>query len=343
MARHRRRIAKEELTRAENFERVFPSESTAYLYSGFIRKTSTNWQLHVALFGKISTSVSKHSDMNWLGKSEKIYIPIGGTSSNFRHGQGSPAPALRSKNMNHAPWAPVDESIEFPDEESQAIFATAADEDSIRRCLESHYPKGESPNADFNVCEDVTVLAAKLSEFIKNYKRQTEIYKKECLKNDINRKGATAQVSQTTVNHTAKSSRNFKTGNILSRSRECSIESNATPSLSSQVSGSTTATLRDGDHARLSSKVAAEAVLLRHVRNHWGNVASTASSVSRDNTLKSAFPSYSWDARLLSAPLTHKVATTTAKTLHKHRNKPTQPSVQTSGGFDLTIMGEKLR
>ncbi|KAJ3346931.1 hypothetical protein HDU83_002575 [Entophlyctis luteolus] len=308
--------------------------------------------------------------------------------------------------MNHAPWAPVDESIEFPDEESQAIFATAADEDSIRRCLESHYPKGmertfsaklqareafqvflenilarlkisphsskqkvdrdflqqqilvlerflrqatdleiggDFPNADFNVCEDVTVLAAKLSEFIKNYKRQTEIYKKECLKNDINRKGATAQVSQTTVNHTAKSSRNFKTGNILSRSRECSIESNATPSLSSQVSGSTTATLRDGDHARLSSKVAAEAVLLRHVRNHWGNVASTASSVSRDNTLKSAFPSYSWDARLLSAPLTHKVATTTAKTLHKHRNKPTQPSVQTSGGFDLTIMGEKLR
>ncbi|KAI8609514.1 tubulin-tyrosine ligase family-domain-containing protein [Chytriomyces sp. MP71] len=48
------RIAREECGRMGNFERIFPAESTAYIYAAFIPKSSTNWDLHVALFGKIN-------------------------------------------------------------------------------------------------------------------------------------------------------------------------------------------------------------------------------------------------------------------------------------------------
>ncbi|KAJ3400168.1 Tubulin polyglutamylase ttll5 [Chytriomyces hyalinus] len=52
------RIAKEENGRSNGFERIFPTESTAYIYNALIQKSSINWSLHVALFGK-QTVVSK--------------------------------------------------------------------------------------------------------------------------------------------------------------------------------------------------------------------------------------------------------------------------------------------
>ncbi|KAJ3235000.1 Tubulin polyglutamylase ttll5 [Chytriomyces hyalinus] len=52
------RIAKEENGRSNGFERIFPTESTAYIYNALIPKSSINWSLHVALFGK-QTVVSK--------------------------------------------------------------------------------------------------------------------------------------------------------------------------------------------------------------------------------------------------------------------------------------------
>ncbi|KAJ3140108.1 Tubulin polyglutamylase ttll5, partial [Irineochytrium annulatum] len=55
------RIAREELTRRGSFSRVFPTDSSAYLYSPFIPKTSLNWSVLIALYGKTSLAKPKRT------------------------------------------------------------------------------------------------------------------------------------------------------------------------------------------------------------------------------------------------------------------------------------------
>jgi hypothetical protein len=64
-------VSKEELNRSGRFNRIFPTENMGYLYSSFISKVSLNWQLHVALFGKITVLKPKPEDSGaW--KEDKI-------------------------------------------------------------------------------------------------------------------------------------------------------------------------------------------------------------------------------------------------------------------------------
>ncbi|KAJ3068348.1 Tubulin polyglutamylase ttll5 [Podochytrium sp. JEL0797] len=129
------RIAKEEHARCcasgGKFERIFPAENTAYLYSAFLPKSGLNWTLHVALFGKAGLVVKpKVSYLEEdLGKGEED----GGSVSILSRAkqqslQKYSNDSLRRKGsvggggarVSNAPWAVVEAVDLFNDDEEES-------------------------------------------------------------------------------------------------------------------------------------------------------------------------------------------------------------------------------
>ncbi|KAJ3218220.1 Tubulin polyglutamylase ttll5 [Dinochytrium kinnereticum] len=113
------RLTKDEHARRGRFTRIFPTDTSAYLYSSFISKSSINWVLLMAMFGKNSLarpklrceSPSSSSSVGNAGGRGSVtrFNPVGAWSECFR-GKGRSLSSSR-ESVAKAPWAPGDDDM----------------------------------------------------------------------------------------------------------------------------------------------------------------------------------------------------------------------------------------
>ncbi|KAJ3026821.1 UNVERIFIED_CONTAM: Tubulin polyglutamylase ttll5 [Siphonaria sp. JEL0065] len=133
------RIAKEENLRSGRFERIFPAENSAYIYSVFIPKNSPNWTLHITIFGKVSTTKPKHITDDMNTELEDLYSSSYSSiiSSKAKQSQKYSTDLMKRKgkpsdetNVSNAPWAMEKEISSDSEEEGNSdgeSLATAAE------------------------------------------------------------------------------------------------------------------------------------------------------------------------------------------------------------------------
>ncbi|KAJ3107542.1 Tubulin polyglutamylase ttll5 [Phlyctochytrium planicorne] len=97
------RATKDENNRRGRFTRLFPTDSSAYLYSSFIPKNSLNWTILIALFGRSSMARPKRSESPVAGRNYPRFNSIGAWSESGSHRSKSKSPVR--DYVSSAPWA----------------------------------------------------------------------------------------------------------------------------------------------------------------------------------------------------------------------------------------------